>query len=94
MTVKILFINIILLIYCLATLSSCNSIENTAWKYRDGFHIGDGIKFDSSLTLKNDTIYSNKNPIAIFVKTKQRITDKLLIIKDINSDSIGTYCSK
>ncbi|MCF6279649.1 MAG: hypothetical protein L3J14_04815 [Flavobacteriaceae bacterium] len=41
----------------LIAFSSCSSIEDTAWKYRDGFHIGDGITFDSDFTIKNDTIY-------------------------------------
>ncbi|SOS47168.1 hypothetical protein [Tenacibaculum dicentrarchi] len=91
---KSLLKSTILLIFFLAIFSSCDSIENTAWKYRDGFHIGDGITFDSSFIIKNDTIFSNEIPIAIFVETEFRISDRLLIIKELNGDSKGVYCSK
>ena len=74
--------------------SACNSIEETNWKYRDGFYIGDVLAFKASFTIKNDTIYSKEIPVAIILKNKQRITDRLLMIKAINGDSIGTYVSK
>ncbi|MCG8893129.1 hypothetical protein G1K97_02455 [Tenacibaculum finnmarkense] len=80
--------------YALILFSSCNSIEKAHWKYRDGFHIGDVITFDSHFSLKNDTIYANKIPIAILVKIKARISDRLLILKDINGNSLGSYCNK
>lgn len=94
MTIKNLLKSIFLALFCSIICSSCNSIEQTTWKYNNGFYIGDVISFNSYFTLKNDTIYSKEIPIAIVVNTKQRITDKLLLIKAIHGDSIGSYVSK
>lgn len=91
---KIFYRNIILILFSLIITTSCNSIKNTHWKYREGFHIGDVIILDSNFMLKNDTIYSNKIPVALFVETKLRISDRLLIISNINGELLGSYCSK
>ncbi|WP_103865554.1 hypothetical protein [Aquimarina sp. I32.4] len=94
MSVKIPYRNTLLSVCCLITIISCTSIENTKWKFRNGFYIGDLIIFKSSHIIKNDTIFSNEIPKAILIEIEQRITDKLLIIKDLNGNALGYYCSK
>ena len=89
-----LFKNRMLLMCYFIVLTSCNSIEDTNWKYRSGFHIGDGITFNLSLIIKSDTIFLNSIPEAIFMKIEQRISDRLLIIKELNGEGLGYYCSK
>jgi len=36
----------------------------------------------------------SKEPRALFVEMKQRLTDKLFVIKDLKSDSLGYYINK
>ncbi len=76
-------------------LFSCNRIENKAWKYRDGFHIGDWIEFDDTVFLvKNDTIFNRKIPIAKIHDYQNRFVDQILVIEQLNDTIKGFYCSK
>lgn len=85
---------IVLFVCCLILFISCNSIEDDNWKYIDGFYVGDFMQFDSPFLLKNDTIFHNQTPKAIFVEIEERLIDRILVIKELNGDSLGYYCSK
>lgn len=86
--------NFLSLVIFITIIVSCNSTENTFWKYRNGYYIGDVFKFGKYYKIKNDTIYNNQIPKAVIIKIKTRISDKLMMLKEINGDSIGYYCSK
>lgn len=74
---------------------SFNSVEESDWKYRNGYYIGDGLSFHNDyFKIKNDTIFINRAPKAIFNKIELRASDRLLIIRQINGEELGYYCSK
>ncbi|MFT5916872.1 MAG: hypothetical protein ACI81T_003382 [Bacteroidia bacterium] len=85
---------IALFVCCLVIPISCNSIEDDNWKYRDGFYVGDFMQFDSPVSLRNDTIFHNQTPKAVFVEIEERLLDKILVIKELDGSSLGYYCSK
>ena len=85
---------IIFLILSILTFS-CNRIENTEWKYSNGYYIGDFLHFDSnSFSIVNDTIFFQIKPVAVIVDCHLRITDRVLVIHQINDTIKGYYCSK
>ena len=66
-------------------------ISKQTWKYRDGFHIGDWVGFDSDdFYLKGNSIIKNDRQIA---KIKICL-GKLLVIKDSKTGQSGYYINK
>ena len=66
-------------------------ISNQRWKYRDGFHIGDWIDFNSNnIKLTGNSISEKGEKIA----TVQICFGKMLIIEDINTGEVGHYINK
>lgn len=64
-------------------------IKNQQWKYKDGYHIGDWVKF-SNESIDGRTIYKNNKPhIKILF-----CYGKTLIIKDIATGEKGYYSNK
>jgi hypothetical protein len=85
---------IALFVCCLVISTSCNSIEDDNWKYIDGFYIRDFMVFDSYLSIRNDTIFHNQIPKAVVVEVEERLLDRILVIKELDGNSLGYYCSK
>jgi len=74
-----------------------SDIREKTWKYSDGTNIGDWIDFKNSFySLSNDTIYSNKIPVAKIVSS-QTITfgsKRTLLFESIENKQKGTYVEK
>src|SRR5690554_8223502 len=51
-----------------------NEIEKSWWKYGSGLHLGDVLRFDDS-NLKGDTIYRNKQPVAIVIACERKVLE-------------------
>lgn len=72
-------------------------IKEHPWKYSDGVSLGDWIDFkNSTFSVSNDTIFSNKLPVAIIVSTKTSIFEskRTLIFESIENKQKGTYIEK
>lgn len=80
--------------FCIA-LFSCSLktdrdfIKNRFWKYGEGFCAKTDILILKNKNFRNDTIFDNEKPIAIFVRLEDFKSD--LIIKSISNNKIGTY---
>ena len=68
--------------------SDSEYIQNRFWKYGEGFAIKDILILDDK-NFKNDTIFDNKKPIAVFIKLEDFKSD--LIIKSLITNELGTY---
>lgn len=82
----LVLIGVILLI-----LNSNAFISKQTWKYRDGFHIGDWVGFDSDdMHLEGSSIIKNGQEVA---KVKICL-GKMLVIKDSKTGESGYYINK
>src|SRR5690554_7637315 len=57
-----------------------NEIEKSWWKYGSGLHLGDVLRFDDS-NLKGDTIYRNKQPVAIVIACERKVLENSAVLK-------------
>jgi hypothetical protein len=74
---------------------SCNRVDNSKWKYQDGYNIGDFLEFGTDVySLSNDTILRKSKPIAVVIDNNNRLIDRVLIIRGINDTIRGYYISK
>ncbi len=66
-------------------------ISNQSWKYRDGFHIGDWVEFNSTnISLTGKSITRDGKEVARVYCCLW----KMLIIKDIKTGKKGHYINK
>lgn len=65
------------------------------WKYRNGESFGDFIEF-KNIKIINDTLYDNKTPFAILIKTEEGIlgASNKIHLQSITNGKIGIYCGK
>ena len=80
-------------------LVSCNysdeDINNTMWKYSEGYYFGDYLQLNY-ISLRNDTILMRNKPIGIILSKKKgyfNFTGKLEI-ESIETGKIGLYVDK
>jgi len=83
-------IYVILLMISIGCNNNYNDIEIGWWKYGDGYHIGDALRFDDFYNVSNDTIFRNKKAIA----TIQFYTNRRMTIKSLNTGEKGIYHHK
>lgn len=87
--------HIIVILFLTLISFSCNKIEDTYWKHLNGYYIGDFLNFDSNaFSITNDTIIFQSKPVAVIIEYNLRITDRVLVIRQINDTTKGYYCSK
>ena len=93
--------HLILSTICLIYLQSCGmteyDIKEQTWKYLGGANIGDWIDFKNSIfSLSNDTIYSNKMPVARIVSSRTSTfgSKRTLVFESIDNKQKGTYIEK
>mgnify|MGYP000942977947 CR=1 len=79
-------------------LASCGRMHNEEirkswWKYGDGFHVDDALRFDD---LKGDTLYFDNSPTAIIVSCGKGLYRKTAVLKieDLRTGKVGTYHEK
>ncbi|MEJ7644662.1 MAG: hypothetical protein WKF87_08700 [Chryseolinea sp.] len=69
-------------------------IKEREWKFQEGYHIGDHLKFESlKYEISNDTIYQNELAIAVIrnvVKGQPGQTSQIEI-RSISTEQEGTY---
>jgi len=72
-----------------------DGIQKHWWKYGNGFHIGDVLRFDNN-SLRNDTIFINNIPTAKIIDKVHGLfgADNEIIIKSFLSSATGTYHEK
>lgn len=68
--------------------SDSECIQNRYWKYGSGFALTD-IFILTNENFKNDTIFVDKKPMAVFYKLEDFKSD--LLIKSITNNELGTY---
>ena len=77
---------------------SCNTndpFKRSRFKYSDGFHIADVIDFTKNTSVRNDTVYLNHQPVAVFESYEKRwLADNLLFVKSLQTGVIGRYVEK
>ncbi len=75
-----------------------DNIKKHAWKYMEGYHIGDWIQFDNNgiFDLTHDTIFKVNVPVAKIQNSTHGFlgTSGKLIIKSLVTNEIGTYTEK
>jgi len=71
-------------------------ITKQHWKiYDDSQVFGDAFAFNDKLTLKNDTIFKNKEPLAVVVKVTYRpLIENFITIEDVKTKEQATYIGK
>ena len=91
----------LIIVFSILAIFSCsreNEIKNVRfWKFSGEEHLGDLLMFNSkNFTISNDTIYENKVPVFKIIEFENRflIGDKVLRLKEINTNNIGRYVSK
>lgn len=74
---------------------SNSRIKESWWLHGSGYHVGDALRFDDD-NLKGDTIYKEKEPVAIILSCENGAFYKTAVLKiqDIETGNIGTYHDK
>ena len=88
---KCFLLGIVLIGVTFLFLNSNFFISRQAWKYRDGFHIGDWVEFNSNdIDIKGRNIIKKGKEVA---KIKICL-GKMLIIRDTKTGEAGYYINK
>ena len=88
---KWILTSFILIVGILLFLNSSFFISNQTWKYRDGFHIGDWLDFNSNVMhIEGRSIIKNGQKVGRI----KFCFGKMLILKDVKSYELGYYINK
>lgn len=70
-------------------------IQKHWWKYGNGFHLGDVLRFANN-SLRNDTIFINNRPTAKIIDKTYGLfgDDNEIVIKSLLTAETGTYHEK
>jgi len=89
------YINIprlIILIYCLTSISCIQNKPEGIFKHYEGYYIGDFMYFPKSHVIRNDTIFFFQIPKAKYIKTKKRLDGNIILeIESFDSNEKGVY---
>lgn len=86
-------------IFCFLILScqiNENDLHNSTWKIykKNSYDYGDVISFDD-MTLKNDTLFLNNQPIYEILAYRNRyFMDEFITIKNLKTQNSATYIKK
>jgi hypothetical protein len=73
-----------------------NDLHNSTWKIykKNSYDYGDVISFDD-MTLKNDTLFLNNQPIYEILAYRNRyFMDEFITIKNLKTQNSATYIKK
>jgi hypothetical protein len=75
---------------------SNTEIKKSWWKHGSGYGVGDFLRFDNGYNIVGDTIYYEKEPIAIITSCGKGIfrDAAVLEIKDLKTGKVASYHEK